>query len=316
MNFRDLRYFQAVAEQGSYSRAAELLRISQPALSRAVHRLELDLDVALFERHGHGARLTESGCALVERANGLLRQLEQARAEVRGGIEIPSGVLDFAVPPGAATFLVPPIITALKDTYPNVFLRVHEGFSGQLCDRIVRGQVDLACIHNPIPMRGVAMTPLIDEEIFLVGRDLPLTGSSAQIKDLASIPLILPSHAHSLRRLIDVLVAEKRITLNLRAEVDGQQIIKLLLKEGVGASLLTWGAVHEEVERGELTALKFKPSLRRPLTLLERSNATVSKPHITLVETVKRVARELTASGVWPGRVLDGRHKQKGKLTA
>ena len=316
MDFRDLRYFQAVAEQGSYSRAADMLRISQPALSRAVQRLELDLDVSLFERHGHGARLTESGRALIERANGLLRKLEQARAEVRGGIETPSGVLDFAVPPGAATYLVPPIITALQAAYPNVFLRVHEGFSGQLSDWIARGQVDLACIHDPIPMRGVAVTPLVDEELFLVGRDLSLKGPCARIKDLADIPLILPSRAHSLRRLIDGMVTEKRITLDLRAEVDGQQIIKLLLREGVGASLLTWGAIHEEVERGELNALKFKPSLRWPLTLLERSDTIVLDPHITLVETVKRVARELIISGAWPGRALDGRPKQKGKLTA
>lgn len=305
MDFRDLRYFRAVAEQGSYSRAAEILHISQPALSRAVQRLELDLDVSLFERHGHGARLTESGRALAERTIGLLRQLEQTRAEVRGGIGIPSGVLDFAAPPGAASYLVPPIIRALQTTYPNVFLRVHEGFSGQLCDWVSRGQVDLACIHDPIPMRGVTVTPLVDEEIFLVGRDLPFTEPMVRIEDLAKVPLVLPSHDHSLRRLVDQLIAERKINLDIKAEVDGQPIIKLLVRENLGASLLTWGAIHEEVERGELTALKFSPALRWPLTLVERSGAPAAKPQSTLVETVRNVAHTLTSSGVWPGQSLD-----------
>lgn len=305
MDCRDLRYFRTIAEQGSYSRAAETLRISQPALSRAVQRLERDLDVTLFDRHGHGARLTTSGKALSERAQVLLRQLDQTRAEIQGGVEEHSGVLDFAVPPGAATYLVPPIINALQSSYPNVFLRVHEGFSGQLSDWITRGQVDLACIHAPMPMRGVKATPLVDEEIFLVGRELPIRTLTAKIADLAEVPLVLPSPEHSLRRLVDRLVIDRDFSLNLKAEVDGQPIIKLLLREGIGASLLTWGAISEEVGRGELTAVKFEPSLRWPLTLLERNDASVSDPHMTLVDTVRQVARDLTQAGDWPGLSLD-----------
>jgi len=310
MDFRDLRYFRAIAEQGSFSRAADLLHISQPALSRAVQRLEADLEAALFERHGHRARLTETGRVLADRASTLLRQIEQTRAEIQGGVETPSGVLDFAIPPGAATYLVPPIISALRSKFPNVFLRVHEGFSGQLSDWMLRGQVDLACIHDPAPMRGVTATPLVDEEVFLVARDLPIQKDVATIQDLSVVPLILPSRAHSLRQLIDRLAAESGTQLHPIAGVDGQPIIKLLLREGIGASLLTWGAISEEVERSELTALTFRPALRWPLTLLERNDATLSAPHTVLVETVRRVARRLTKTGAWPGTSLDQSDKQ------
>ena len=307
MDFRDLRYFRAVAEQGSYSRAAEILHISQPALSRAIQRLEQDLEVSLFDRHGHGARLTDSGKALAERADGLIRQLDQARAEVRGGVEEPSGVLDFAVPPGAATYLVPPIVNAIQSRYPNVFLRIHEGFSGQLTDWVLRGQVDIACIHDPAPMRGVVVTPLVDEEIFLVGRDQPKERRTIGFRSLNAIPLILPSRDHSLRKLVDRLVSEHGIELDLRAEVDGQPIIKLLLREGLGSALLTWGAIGDEVARGELVAHRFRPSLRWPLTLVERRDASPSKPHAVLVSTVRSVAANLTKAGTWPGRSLDGK---------
>lgn len=305
MDFRDLRYFRSIAELGSYSRAAEYLHISQPALSRAVQRLEIDLEVSLFDRHGHGVRLTQSGRALAERADTLLRQLEQTRAEIRGGVESPSGVLDFAVPPGAATYLVPPIIAAFQRRYPNVFLRIHEGFSGQLSDWLFRGAVDVACIHDPAPMRGVVVTPLVSEEIFLVGSDLPRDQGEIGIADLASVPLILPSRDHSLRRLIDRLMAENSVTPSLKAEVDGQPVIKLLIRQGVAASLLTWGAIGEEVGRAELITQRFHPRLRWPLTLVERADAPASIVRDSLVSTIRDVAKSLTLSGEWPGLSLD-----------
>ncbi|MEC8138255.1 MAG: LysR family transcriptional regulator, partial [Pseudomonadota bacterium] len=105
MDFQDLRYSRAIAEQCCFSRAADVLQISQHDPSRAVQQPEIDLDAALFERHGHGARLTKTGRVLAKRTNTLLRQIEQTRAEIQGGIETPSGVLDFAIPPGAATYL-------------------------------------------------------------------------------------------------------------------------------------------------------------------------------------------------------------------
>lgn len=305
MDFRDLRYFRTVAELGSYSRAAEYLHITQPALSRSVQRLEQDLETSLFVRHGHGVRLTQSGKALAERAEGLLRQLEQTRAEIRGGVETPSGVLDFAVPPGAAAYLVPPIVRAFQERYPNVFLRIHEGFSGQLSDWLLRGSVDVACIHDPVPMRGVVVTPLVSEELFLVGRKLPNGKRAIRIEDLAGFPLILPSRDHSLRRLFDNLMAERNVTPDLLAEVDGQPVIKLLLAQDIGATLLTWGAIRDEVSRGELVARRFTPRLRWPLTLAERADAPASNVRETLTATVRDVAKTLTKSGKWPGRSLD-----------
>src|ERR1700712_5312583 len=101
MDLRALRYFQAVAEFGGYSRAAEFLRISQPAVSRQIRTLEADLGRALFVRHSHGVSLTDAGRTLLERSQAILRQLEQAREEVRGGAGGPSGMVTLAVPPAA-----------------------------------------------------------------------------------------------------------------------------------------------------------------------------------------------------------------------
>src|SRR5689334_25196858 len=101
MDPRSLRYFQAVAEFGSVSRAAEALRISQPAVSRQVSRLEAELGRSLFVRHGHGVTLTESGRTLLERSQIILRHIEQARSDVRSGNAEMSGIVTIAVPPAA-----------------------------------------------------------------------------------------------------------------------------------------------------------------------------------------------------------------------
>src|SRR5690349_13005560 len=123
METRALRYFQAVAEFGSLSRAAEFLRISQPAISRQIARLERELDAALFVRHGHGVSLTPPGRILAERAQVVLRQIEQTRAAIRGRLG-PSGVVTLAVPPGAGHFLVPALAARVAAALPNVFLKI------------------------------------------------------------------------------------------------------------------------------------------------------------------------------------------------
>src|SRR3954469_6442625 len=101
MEMRALRCFQAVAEFGSLSRGAEFLRVSQPAVSRQIGKLEAELGARLFLRHGHGVRLTAAGEILLERSQTALRQLEQTKAEIRGGGTGPSGIIAFAVPPAA-----------------------------------------------------------------------------------------------------------------------------------------------------------------------------------------------------------------------
>ena len=93
--------------------------------------------------------------------------------------------------------------------------------------------------------------------------------------------------------------------LHGQAEVDGQPIIKLLLAEGAGASLLTWGAISAEVERGELTALPFKPRLRWPLTLVRRRDGMTTRPQEMIVGKIRETAKSLTREDVWPGKSLD-----------
>ena len=307
METRALRYFQTVAEFGSYSRAAEYLRISQPAVSRQIKSLEAELGSALFVRHGHGVALTEPGRILFERSQTALRQLEQAKAELKGSERGPSGVIALALPPAAGHYLAPAVVARFGAEFPNVFLKILGGFSGHIHEWLVRGQVDLACLHDPLPQRGFAITPLVAEEVFLVGKrgSAALARPRAGIADLAQLPLILPSRPNASRRLVDGWIAEKGVSLEVKLEVDDQSLIRALVQAGIGFSLLTRGAIEEDLERGEIDAVPFRPRAYWRLALVTPAERERNPLRAACARAIRLAARELVRSGAWPGKLLN-----------
>ena len=310
METRALRYFQTVAEFGSYSRGSEFLRISQPAVSRQIRKLEEELGHALFKRHGHGVSLTDAGRILLERSQVALRQLEQTKAEIRGGSSTsPSGVISFAVPPAAGYFLAPALVARFGAELPNVFLKVVGGFSGYIHEWLVRGQVDLACAHDPLPQRGFEAIPLIREQVYLVGKAggavfrRPYVG----IGDLAELPLVLPSRPNASRRLLDGWVAQKGVSLTIKLEVDDHTVIRGLVRQGVGVTLLTQGAFDADLRHGEVEAVPFRPRAYWPLALVAPAHGPRPEVVTAFIRTLRTVTRELVASGAWPGKSLDPR---------
>jgi len=307
METRALRYFQTVAERGSYSRAAEFLRISQPAVSRQIGKLEQELGAALFRRHGHGVTLTDAGRILLERSQLALRQLDQTKAEIRAGKGGPSGVISFALPPAAGYFLAPALAERFNAEYPNVFLRIVGGFSGYIQEWLARGQVDFACLHDPLPQRGFDLVPLVEEEVYLVGRPTRALASRehVRISDLPALPLILPSRPNASRRLLDGWIAEKAIALSVRLEVDDHSMIRGLLRQGVGFSLLTRSAFDADLGRSEVRAWPFRPRARWRLTLVKPAGAPRSDVLAAFVRAIREVAHELSRTGRWAGKSID-----------
>ena len=306
MEARALRYFQSVVEFGSYSRAAEFLRISQPAISRQITRLEKELGRPLLIRNSQGAVPTDAGQLLFERSQTVLRQLENAVAEVRGMQAMPAGTLALAVPPGAGHFLVPALVRRYQRNYPNVLLKFVAGFSGYIHEALVRGRVDAACLHGPPMQKGFEVIPLIDEEVFLVGKrgTLPAKRKAIVTSDLSRLPLILPSRLHSSRRLLDERASAQGLSLNVTLEVDDPSLIRSLLREGLGFSPLSKGGFLNEIAHNEFDAMPFRPAISWPLVLMTSSAQPRSELVTTLAQTIRAIVTEMTANGSWPGRRL------------
>ncbi len=306
MDTRALRYFQAVAEFGSYSRGAEYLRISQPAVSRQIHALEQELGHPLFVRHSRGVSLTDAGLTLLERGQAILRQFDQARDDIRRGDAGASGTVTLAVPPAAGNLLMPELARRFAAAYPNVFLKVAAGFSVYIHEWMVRGRVDLACLHDPVPQPGFVLTPLAREEVFLVGRhgSLDLPRGHVRTQDLADVPLILPARPNASRRLLDGWLSRRGIRLNVRMEADDHLIIRALLKEGLGYSLLTQGGFRSELPLGELQAWPLRPRAFWGLAMMEMPDERRTKAVTALAALIRPTLRDLVRTGKWPGALL------------
>lgn len=307
MDARGLRYFQAVAEFGSYSRGAEFLRISQPAVSRQIRGLELELGRQLFVRHSHGVHLTDAGRMLLERSQAILRQFDQARDDIRRGLAGPSGTVTLAVPPAAGNFLIPALATRFTASYPNVFLKVVAGFSGYIHEWLVRGQVDLACLHDPVPQPGFTIVPLVKEEVFLVGRPGAYTVAREHVRtqDLAGLPLILPGRPNASRRLLDGWLSSRGIRLDVRLEVDDHLVTRALMMQGVGFSVLSQGAFLADLSHGELQAWPFRPRAYWNLALVTVAEERRTEIAAMLAQMIRETVRQQVRSRAWPGVLLD-----------
>jgi LysR family transcriptional regulator, nitrogen assimilation regulatory protein len=312
MDVRVLRYFLAVAELGNLSRAARQVRISQPALSRQMQRLEQELGRPLLIRRGHGVTLTDAGHRLSERAQVILRQIQKAVEEVRDGGKEPSGTLTLAVPPAAGTVLVPALARRLSERFPHITLRIAAGYSSYISDWLVRGLVDLACLHDPLPQRSFEIIPLLKEEVFVVGRRELLETFDGPIgaADLVRLPLVLPSRPNASRRLLDGWAALRGLSLDVRLEVDDTSIIRALIKNGAGVSLLSRGSFQSELLHGELLARPLRPRTHWPLALV----VPMSEPRSALAELaageIRALVQALLASGAWPGGSVSASEKR------
>lgn len=174
MDLRQLRYFVALAAQQHYGRAASVLHVVQPALSRQIRQLEEELGVRLLERHARGATPTEDGLYLLERASFLVRYADQLKHDMAARRREPHGLVSIGLTPGLALLLSAPLTRAVRERLPGVRLRIVEGFAPAMRGMLLEGSADLTILNDPVELTGLVSTPLLNERICLIGlRDGP-----------------------------------------------------------------------------------------------------------------------------------------------
>src|SRR6266480_2697485 len=168
MELHQLRYFCAVAETGSFSRAAEHSHVSQPSLSQQILKLEDELGARLFDRLGRSVRLTELGKTFLPRARAVLRELEAAKGDVVEGKEFIGGSITVGVIPTVAPYFLPPVLTSFAKKFPQARLTVVEEITPVLLDRLRAGTIDLALLALPIRGHEFEAFPLLTEPLYAV----------------------------------------------------------------------------------------------------------------------------------------------------
>ncbi len=297
MNLKQLEYFVRVAELGSFSRAAMILDVAQPALSRQVRLLETDLRCSLLKRTGRGVVLTEAGRRLFERSVGILQLVQQAREDIEAGREVPAGRVTIGVPPSLGRLLIRPLAERFRDHLPRARMVVVEGLSTHLIEWIATGRVDLALVHNPEAQAAIEIHPLLDEPLCLIGpaRGRPRRAglrieAPVAFADLAHHPLVIPDHTQAIRRLVEAQAALSGLKLAIAWEVSGVPAILELVRAGYGHAVLGAGAVRAAAEPH---AFLIRP-IEHP-RLLSKLCLAVSahKPVTPLIRHALRISGEL-----------------------
>jgi LysR family nitrogen assimilation transcriptional regulator len=306
LELRELRYFHSVARTGNFGRAARELNIGQPNISHQVQKLEHELGTQLLIRHGRGVTLTQAGSCLMERLDiilGLLNApLEQAAAP-----EQTTGTISLALPAESAPLLVPRMLEECRTRWPNVTLAIMEGTSASLEEWVLDRRVDIAVLQDPPALDS---EPVLTERLGLVSgvRAVRLEGATAvRVRQLASLKLILPHPRHWIRRLVESAAFRRGVVLRQVQQADGVPLIKEMVRDGLGHTLLPFVAVRDEVARGTLA---FHPVEHDPLQTVHaitRRRGSAPAPFATDVRNLLRdVMSNLVKTGAWAGASVIG----------
>jgi LysR family transcriptional regulator, nitrogen assimilation regulatory protein len=303
MDFKQLRAFLTVADTGNVTRAAELLHLVQPAVSRQLRLLEEDIGAALFERERHGMVLTDAGKALLVYARRAMLELDRARAEIGGAKRGISGLVTVGLLPSTSDLLSTALVSTLAAQYPGIRLRIAMGYAGTLQQWLETGEIDAALLYGVERLGSVQATPLLEEALWLVG--LPSAKLQRRkpvpLASLAGMPLILPSSPHGIRTLVDHACAVSKLQLTIAAETNAMSIQKSLVLGGQGLTILPPIAFAEELARKQLSAAPLcNPGISRTIVLALPANRAVGQHVRRTVELLRQCAKDAVDRGAWP----------------
>ena len=302
MDLRQLQYFSRIADSGSFREAAERANVAQSALSRHVRALEDELGVKLFERHARGIRLTPSGEKLKLRADGILREVEETRAELTTAQASPRGSVTLGASTTTSRLLYARLAEAASKLYPGIELHMTEGASYFLLEGLDTGRIDLAIMVDPETQSYLSTEALITEKVYLVGAasQSNMPAAPCRVQDLDGRPLVLFSRPSGSRMLLETVAAAGNVKLNVRFEAASPDVIKDFIRRGLGYGMMPYSSIFRDVESGNLVASEFD-GIELTRTFIRRTDRPSSPAVNTIANLVRAEFAALANEGVFGG---------------
>src|SRR3984957_8838235 len=297
MELKQLEYFRHVAELGSFTRAASFLSVVQPALSRQVRQLEVELGQTLFDRNGRGVVLTDAGNRLLEHTRGILMQVGRARQELEDQRNGDSGHLVLGLPPSLGRSVTVPLVKAFGQLLPNARLATVEGLSAYMLEWLNVGRVDCALVYNAPGSPTIDLQPLLDDQLFLIAprtvRTARKARKSVSLAELADYPLIIPSRPHSIRMSVENALAGVDRKIRGGHEIECIPAIIDLVRQGHGFAVLPLNAV-KSTPWGEEVLVRpiLAPMLKTSLSLAISSQRPKSPLMRKAVDVIRDIVRQ------------------------
>jgi LysR family nitrogen assimilation transcriptional regulator len=301
-----LKYFLRVAEEGSINRAASVLGVAQPALSRQIRLLEEQLGVTLFRRTARGVELTEEGEQLRATTSAPLRQLELAMRYAGSPLARLERGLHLGLPPTAAGVLGVPLLDSLSAAFPKVSFHLAVASSDDLVEGMLKGAVDIAVI-NPVPGGKLFQEELLVEDLVVVGgptADLEPT-RPVEFTELANRPLVLPDSPTGIRTTLENAALRLKVRLLCTFATDSLHVAKDLIAAGHGYGVLPMSACAADIEAQRLRYAPLgEPAPTHQLATAVTSNLDLPRGFARRVgEVIRDEAVQLVRSGVWSARL-------------
>jgi LysR family nitrogen assimilation transcriptional regulator len=295
-----------VAKHGGIARAAAALGTSTASLTRSIAALESEFQAKLLVHHGQGMALTPAGVRLMDHSVEILSRVQRAQADARHIAANPTTTTVLGMPPTAAAMLANAVALRFLQTLPNAKLKFSDGFSGHIREWLAAGRIDVGLLYST---SGVLGEKLWQEELHLIGHADLLAGMAGKcrLRDLADLPLILPSPQHGLRQLLNRHTRSQGLNLRASVEVDSLATIVELIQMKSGATILPAAALNRHVLARLRVVRLVEPHILRTIVLASSTNKPVSQATRTLIDIIHREAESVRRTITETGRTLADR---------
>jgi LysR family nitrogen assimilation transcriptional regulator len=308
MELRQLRYFVAIVDHGSLSRAAQVLHVAQPALTQQLRQLEDELGAQLLHRSAQGVLSTDAGKVFYQHAQAILKQVGDARSAVTQSATRPSGSVTLGLPHSISGALALPLLVAVRAHYPEITLQLTEELSGNLAEQLKSGRINLAVLFDDGQLGAFATTALVEEALMFICRSdaaCAPAGARISLADALAAPLILPAQLQGVRPLIDSVARGAGLALGNVTEINSIAILRSALLADMGATILPVAPLLADVAAGAMRAVAIdNPPISRSVILCASKNIPLTNAAHAVGRLVQQVTRELCESGAWTGASL------------
>jgi LysR family carnitine catabolism transcriptional activator len=278
----EVQVFLAVAESGSFSRSSEHAGMSQPAVSRAISRLEQRLNIRLFDRTTRQVALTPHGRAFLPIAQRVVRDLTVSLDELRSYVSSVVGHVTIAALPSVAATLLPTALHRFHTDYPSVTIAILDSFQDNVAAAVAQGEADLGISVEPPPAMRLSFSPLIEDRFFaILPRGHPLVAENVRWSDLFAHPFIAMRAMTSVRVLTDRVAADLGIVVEPEMQASHPATAGAMIQAGLGVSALPEMTMTLLSPEGLVMRPLVEPVVIRPLGLVTRSGRTL--PHLAQI---------------------------------
>ncbi|WP_074840300.1 LysR family transcriptional regulator [Marinovum algicola] len=260
MKLQQLRYMIAVSENGSFSQAARVLGVAQPALSQQIQAIEAELSVELFHRATRGVMPTTAGLALIEHAYSILDKVELARRELSGLTQVVSGDVEIVLTHAIADRIVPKLVEVLYTRHPDVTLKIRQAASRTALSALANGDFDMGIVPSDDSIQNVNARTFVIQNYCLVQAGAGAlqrsvdTFEQISLREAAKYALVLLRRGDPFRERLEQEARRQSIHYTVKYETSSLLTMHGIVEAGLAGAIIPWTSVRDKVMLGRMTA--------------------------------------------------------------